>query len=345
METRILPADDAGVAEAVQLLRQGDLVAFATETVYGLGGMAENSAAIRSIFSAKGRPATDPLILHLPDPDLTQAVAQGWVASPLPKSAVLLAQAFWPGPLTLVLKRGPKADPAMTAGLETIAVRCPAHPTARQLLRALASPLAAPSANRFGRISPTDAQAVQQELGGRIPLILDGGPCSVGLESTVIHLSGKSPEILRPGGISTLQIARVLGETPSIRAGSSPHQEAQSSPGQLASHYAPSTPLYLCDQPIQNFSPKTFHLLFRKPPGPSPSLSACLCPDGNQETAARELYRNLRLADASGTERILVEPVPEGPWADALRDRLTRASAGTARWTGREWKLSARPNP
>ena len=345
METRILPADDAGVAEAVQLLRQGSLVAFATETVYGLGGMAENAAAIRSIFSAKGRPATDPLILHLPDPDLNQAVAQGWIASPLPRSAVLLAQAFWPGPLTLVLQRGRKADPAMTAGLETIAVRCPAHPTARKLLRALASPLAAPSANRFGRISPTDAQAVQQELGGRIPLILDGGPCSIGLESTVIHLSGESPEILRHGGISTQQIAKVLGQAPRIRSASSKQEDAQTSPGQLASHYAPSTPLYLCDQPIQFFLPKTFHLLFRNPPGPSPSFSSCLCPDGNQETAARELYRNLRLADASGAERILVEPVPDGPWADALRDRLTRASAGTARWTGQDWKLSPRPNP
>ncbi len=230
METRILPDDDAGVAEAVRLLRQGSLVAFATETVYGLGGMAENPTAIRAIFSAKGRPATDPLILHLPEPDLTLAVAQGWVASPLPNSAILLAQAFWPGPLTLVLPRGPQADPEMTAGLETIAVRCPAHPTARKLLRALAHPLAAPSANRFGRISPTDARAVQQELGGRIPLILDGGPCSVGLESTVIYLGGNSPEILRPGGISTAQITQVLGQAPKIRSGSAKPQDAQSSP-------------------------------------------------------------------------------------------------------------------
>jgi len=344
METRILPDDDAGVAEAVRLLRQGSLVAFATETVYGLGGMAENPIAIRAIFSAKGRPATDPLILHLPEPDLSLAVAQGWVASPLPNSAILLAQAFWPGPLTLVLPRGPQADPAMTAGLETIAVRCPAHPTARKLLRALAHPLAAPSANRFGRISPTDARAVQQELGGRIPLILDGGPCSVGLESTVICLGGDSPEILRPGGISTTQITQVLGQTPKIRSGSAKPQDAQSSPGQLATHYAPLTPLYLCDQPIRNFLPKTFHLLFRKPSEPMPNFSSCLCPDGNQETAARELYRNLRLADASGAEKILVEPIPDGPWADALRDRLTRASAGTARWTGQEWKIVPRPS-
>ena len=239
METQILAADDTGIESAAQLLRQGALVAFPTETVYGLGGRADRADSIRAIFLAKGRPSTDPLILHLPEPDLAKAVEEGWIAGPLPKSATTLTKAFWPGPLTLILRRGPKVHPEMTAGRDTVAVRCPAHPVAKRLLEAVRVPLAAPSANRFGRISPTDAEAVREELSGSIPLILDGGPCSIGLESTVVNLVSPFPEILRPGAITAAEITRVLGVVPEESFSSARQGDSQIAPGQLASHYAP----------------------------------------------------------------------------------------------------------
>lgn len=343
METKLLPASDAALQEAAKLLLQGGLVAFPTETVYGLGALASNPDSIRAIFSAKARPSTDPLILHLPDPDLEKAVSDGWVAGPLPASAIQLAKVFWPGPLTLILQRGPKVLLEMTAGLETVAVRCPAHQAAQKLLQQVGQPLAAPSANQFGRISPTDAEAVRQELGGRIPLILDGGPSSVGLESTVVSLIGPVPEILRPGSITTDQIAKTLQLTPRICHAQAKKSQAQIAPGQLHSHYAPRTPLYLCETPIQTFSQDAFHILFRKAPGSHPRHAVLVGRDGDSGSAARELYRTLRLADFSGAKTILVDPVPESPWAEAIRDRLTRASLGTAHWNGREWELRSRP--
>ena len=339
MDTRIVAADEAGLTEAAGLLLAGNLVAFPTETVYGLGGLASRTESIRSIFTAKGRPITDPLILHLPEPDLEKAVAEGWVAGPLPQSAVALTKNHWPGPLTLILRRGPKAHREMTAGLDTVAVRCPAHPAAQKLLQKVGAPLAAPSANRFGRISPTDAEAVRQELGGRIPLILDGGSCSIGLESTVVSLVSPSPEILRPGAITPDQIAGILGSMPPLRRASAKKEMAQIAPGQLSSHYAPRTPLYLCESPIRFFNPDFFHVLFRKSEGPISKTAILLTTDGNLESAARQLYRALRTADSSGCHAILVEPVPEGLWADAIRDRLARASSGTAAWDGNSWKL------
>ena len=342
METRILPADAPGIALAARLLQEGSLVAFPTETVYGLGGRADRLATIQAIFSAKGRPLTDPLILHLPEPDLAKAVAEGWVTAPLPKSATGLTQAFWPGPLTLILRRGPKIHLEMTAGRDTVAVRCPAHPVARQLLQAVASPLAAPSANRFGRISPTDAEAVREELGGSIPLILDGGPCSIGLESTVVNLVSSEPQILRPGAITPEQLSAILGNTPQPSSSSSRPEESQIAPGRLASHYAPRTPVFLSLQPVQNPLPGAFHLLFQKPSASFSGPAIFLEAGGNQEKLARELYRALRQADASGSEKILVDAVPHGPWATALQDRLTRASSGTASWSGQNWKLIPR---
>jgi len=342
METRILPANKAGLDEAGQVLLAGGLVAFPTETVYGLGGLASRAESIHAIFTVKGRPTTDPLILHLLEPDLEKAVTEGWVAGPLPASAISLAEHFWPGPLTLILPRGPKTRLDMTAGLETVAVRCPAHPAAQKLLQKVGAPLAAPSANRFGRISPTDAEAVRQELGGRIPLIVDGGHCSVGLESTVVSLLNSTPEILRPGAVTAAQIERVLGSTPLLRTMSRPKDDAQIAPGQLDSHYSPQTPLYLCETPVRDFDPEFFHILFRKNSGAPPQTSLFLAEDGNLESAARELYRGLRQADQSGRKAIMVEPVPDGPWADALRDRLTRASVGLAHWNGTSWKLVSR---
>ncbi|MEY5062864.1 MAG: hypothetical protein RLZZ112_828 [Verrucomicrobiota bacterium] len=339
METRILPADETGIALAARLLREGAVAAFPTETVYGLGGRADRVESIHAIFAAKGRPSTDPLILHLPEPDLAKAAEGGWVADPLPQTAIILAKAFWPGPLTLILRRGAKVHAEMTAGLDTVAVRCPSHPIAQKLLRAVGSPLAAPSANRFGRISPTDADAVRQELGGKIPLILDGGPCSVGLESTVVNLVGPNPEILRPGAVTVEQITELLGQKPLVRHAAVQKEKAQISPGQLASHYAPRTPLYLCETPIRHFTPGFFHILFRDKPESLPSSTLALGTDGKLESAARDLYRTLRTADSSGAETILVEPVPDGPWSEAIRDRLHRASSGTARWNGKSWEM------
>lgn len=343
MDTILRPGDDAGLAEAARILRQGGLVSFPTETVYGLGGLARNPGAIRAIFSAKGRPPTDPLILHLPEPDLAGAVAGGWLSSPLPAAAVILAEAFWPGPLTLVLPRGKDVNPDITAGLPTVAVRCPSHPVAQKLLRLIGEPLAAPSANRFGRISPTDAPAVLQELGGRIPLILDGGPCRIGVESTVVHIPSDGVEILRPGGISAEEISEKLGTPPTPRPAREKSGASQPSPGMLASHYAPRTPLYLCKEPIRNFLPGCFHLVFQRTQRTKAAHTLCLAPDGRLETAARELYRSLRLADQSGAEKIMVEPVPDGLWAVALRDRLTRASSGTAIWKNQDWEIVRRP--
>lgn len=342
METRILPADDPGIALAARLLQEGSLVAFPTETVYGLGGRADRVEAIRSIFTAKGRPTTDPLILHLPSTDLTQAAESGWIAPPVPQFAFRLAKAFWPGPLTLILRRGRKVLTDMTAGRDTVAVRCPAHPVARKLLQATGTPLAAPSANRFGRISPTDAGAAREELDGMVPLILDGGPCSVGLESTVINLVLPKPEILRPGAITPEQMAGILRVTPKGPSFLSRPEDPQIAPGLLASHYAPRTPVFLSLQPIRNPLSGACHLLFQKPAVAFSGSAMVLDPGGNQETLARELYRALRQADASGSEKILVDPVPKGPWAAALQDRLTRASSGTARWDGQNWKLTPR---
>ena len=199
-----------------------------------------------------------------------------------------------------------------------------------------------PSANRFGRISPTDAEAVLQELGGNIPLIVDGGRCSVGLESTVVSLLNTIPEILRPGAVTAAQLKKVLGSPPVARKISPPKNGAQIAPGQLDSHYAPQTPLYLCETTLRDFHPDFFHILFRRNIEAPPQSSLCLAEDGNLESAARELYRGLRLADQSGCKAILVEPVPDGPWAEALRDRLTRASVGTARRDGTDWKLLSR---
>ena len=339
MDTRIVAADEAGLTEAARLLLSGHLVAFPTETVYGLGGLASRIESIRAIFTAKDRPTTDPLILHLSDPSLEKALKEGWLAGPLPASAVALAREFWPGPLTLILIRGPRTQREMTAGLDTVAVRCPAHPAAQSLLRQVGEPLAAPSANLFGRISPTDAEAVRQELGGKIRLILDGGPCSVGLESTVVNLVSPVPEILRPGAITADQVAKVLGSAPDIQRASSKKEKAQIAPGQLASHYAPRTPLYRSESPIRFFHPDFFHILFRKSEDPISQNAIVLTTDGNLESAARQLYRALRTADSSGCHAILVEPVPEGLWADAIHDRLTRASSGTAVWNGNAWKL------
>src|SRR2546428_3598890 len=230
------------IERAAKLLHDGELVVFPTETVYGLGAGAFQPAALERIFAAKGRPFSDPLIVHIADrEDLVQ------LTTSIPEQAKRLAQAFWPGPLTLILPRGPRVPHLVTAGLETVAIRIPRHHVALELIRALGSPIAAPSANRFMHVSPTTAQHALADLAGRVPLILDGGPCEIGVESTVLDLCSEVPTILRPGGISLEALRGVL---PHVQLpiqhkvpGRGEDVQAKKAPGQLLTHYAPTIPL------------------------------------------------------------------------------------------------------
>ena len=342
MKTRVLPISSASIQEACHILRQGDLVAFPTETVYGLGALGLLPAAVQKIFEAKGRPSTDPLILHLPSTDLAQARANGVITDPIPPNSQLLAKTFWPGPLTLILPRGPKVPHEVTAGLETVAIRCPSHLGAQQLLTAVGAPLAAPSANRFGRISPTDASAVLQELDGKIPLILDGGPCLNGIESTVVSFSKNQPTILRPGVITAQAITQLLGMECEISCRTQLQDTPANSPGMLASHYAPLSPLYYCLQPIKTFLPEFQHILFNSPQGSKPDHAHILSPNDNPQEAAQNLYRLLRIADAQSPQAILIDPIPPSDLAPALHDRILRASTGNAIWHANSWTFRAR---
>lgn len=339
MKTEILPADSRSIRKAADLLLAGELVAIPTETVYGLAAIGTDPDAVQKIFAAKGRPSTDPLILHLPSPNLHNAIHAGILAQPIPDAAFKLTAAFWPGPLTLILHRGPKVPDPVTSGLPTVAVRYPSHPVTQKLLAQLAIPLAAPSANRFGRISPTDASAVLGELDGRIPLILDGGNCLTGVESTVISLVTKDPTIFRPGKISPADISPVLGQQPALASKTIRPDQSMPSPGMLESHYAPLTPLYLTDQSIMKF-PKDFQFIhYHSSEFNLPTNRYILTPKGDPETAAKNLYRILRNADAQRSQAILVEPIPDSNLAPAMRDRLQRACSGTASWDGQKWVL------
>lgn len=339
MKTVILPADSASLREAADLLLSGEVVAIPTETVYGLAADGFSPLAVRKIFSAKGRPSTDPLILHLPSPDLKAAISAGILADCIPEDAYRLVTAFWPGPLTLILPRGPKVPLEVTAGLSSVAVRYPAHPVAQKLLTLVARPLAAPSANRFGRISPTDAQAVLHELNGKILLILDGGESTTGVESTVVSLLTPEPTILRPGKITHEDIARVIGRTPCQLVQNLPKNLSMTSPGMLESHYAPQTPLYLAEAPISHTQPDLLFIHYHTPQGSLHPNQLILSPQGDPESAARNLYRILRQADSRQGKAILIEPVPDSSLAPALRDRLQRASVGIAKWDGANWIL------
>ena len=336
MLTRIEPAD-LGLQEAAELIRRGDLVAFPTETVYGLGADAGNASAIEKIYQVKGRPANNPLIVHVPDVAAAQSYSAG--LTPL---AVAFAQAFWPGPLTLVLPRNDRICPEVSAGKNTVAIRCPRNPVAQELLRTAGRPIAAPSANRSGHTSPTTAQHVYDELAGHIALILDGGPCGVGLESTVVDVTGTTPAILRPGAVTQAMLARCLGaagfSTPvtvlTRHAGNSTN-EPLDSPGQLESHYAPRTAayrFYASDLPRLNaYLPamrnRRIGMLclegFAAPAG----LAKLLVLPAAEQACARVLYGALRELDTAGYDVLLIQ-CPEnsvGVWA-AIEDRLRRAT-------------------
>jgi len=316
------------IAAAVAALRAGDLVAFPTETVYGLGADARNPDALRRVYALKGRPADHPLILHL------ASVAQlpQWVAS-VPEAALELARHHWPGPLTLVMPRAAGVSDVLTGGQNTIAVRVPAHPVARALLEAFGGGIAAPSANRYGHVSPTRAAHVREEFPSGIAVILEGGDCEVGLESTIVALDRTPARLLRPGAIGRVALEAVLGP---IEVGAD--AAAPRVPGSTLQHYAPATPVALASAEeidrrcrAVSASSATIAVLARRAPPPEcAELEARgLWWRAPTEASgyARVLYAALRALDKCGAERILVERVPEDPEWDAARDRLQRAAA------------------
>lgn len=313
MQTEALPPDETGLSRAAAILSAGGLVAFPTETVYGLGADARSDFAVARIFDAKGRPRFNPLIVHVTD------LATACKYAHFSETATALATRFWPGPLTLVLplRDGCGLSPLVTAGLATVAIRVPAHPLARALLGRFNGPLAAPSANPSGKVSPTRAAHVATGLTGRIEAILDGGPSSVGLESTILGLAGE-PTLLRPGGIATEALEAALGH-PLSR-----YENAQkpNAPGQLASHYAPDAPIRLnVTQPETGETWVGF--------GPCKGAALTLSATGNLIEAAANLFDTLRRADAlAGPKgRIAFAPIPETGLGRAINDRLKRAAA------------------
>lgn len=306
----ILPADDASETAAADLLRGGQIVAIPTETVYGLAADASNANAVAKIYAAKGRPDFNPLIVHVRDKAAAEQLA---VFDDLAKR---LASAFWPGPLTLVLplRQDAGVAKAVTAGLSTIAIRCPAHRVMQSVLAKTGLNLAAPSANKSGGISPTLAEHVAASLGNAVPLILDAGPCEAGLESTIVAVRAAGWEILRPGPITTEEIATVAGSQP-IASGD-PTIEA---PGQLASHYAPSKPMRL----NANRARRGEWLIGFGEVSGDDNLSV----SGDLAQAAAHLFASLHIADASNCEAISVAPIPTTGLGEAINDRLERAAA------------------
>jgi L-threonylcarbamoyladenylate synthase len=311
------------IEEAAALLNAGELVAFPTETVYGLGADASNPRAVARIFAAKGRPASHPLIVHFSN----FAAARAW-ATDVPAAAERLAEAFWPGPLTLVLPKSADVPDVVTGGQDTVGLRAPAHPVARALLAAFGRGIAAPSANRYGRISPTRADDVREELGRRVALVLDGGACEVGLESTIVACLGGRVTLLRPGAISRPQIADVVGRVEDAGA------DAPRAPGRRRSHYAPGTPLELVEAGVLARAVEAalargerIAVLARSAASTDSDRVAWRRLPGEPGPYGRELYAALRALDGTGAARILAEAVPAGePWA-AASDRLARAAA------------------
>jgi L-threonylcarbamoyladenylate synthase len=282
------------IEKAAALLRAGRLVAFPTETVYGLGANALDEAAVRRIFEAKGRPLSSPLIVHVASIEMARELAREW-----PQEADLLGRRFWPGPLTLVVRKNEKVPDLVTAGLPSVGIRIPAHPVARALLEVAGIPIAAPSANRFTQLSPTTAEHVREGLGAAVDLILDGGPCTVGIESTVLSLAGPRPRILRPGMVTRTQIEEVIGP---VEVGG-----GAESPGQHAQHYRPRTPVILGSYP-------------------SEGRGVRLEITGNPAAWAERLYATLHNLDRHGYDWIAIDLPPDTPEWAGIRDRLLRAA-------------------
>ncbi len=328
-----VPALDE-ITRAAALLAAGELVAFPTETVYGLGADAANPEAVAKIFAAKGRPSDHPLIVHVPDAGHLDTWARD-----IPEEARLLAERFWPGPLTLILKRQPFVLDAVTGGQDTVGLRVPAHPLALALLTAFAREgsggVAAPSANRFGRISPTTADHVRSELGDKLALVLDGGPCGVGIESTILDLSGlpqSLPRLLRPGAISPEAIAEIIGVLP-LAPGAA---EAPRASGTLAAHYAPSTAMKIVGRErllevwnVYRHSGRSCAVLAHSQPPQAGMPQVWRLLPADPTRYAQELYAALRQLDQARVDIILVEEIPATPAWAAVTDRLTRAVCGS----------------
>jgi L-threonylcarbamoyladenylate synthase len=314
MSATTVPASPEAIERAARLLRAGELVGFPTETVYGLGADAMSERSVAAIFSAKGRPRFNPLIVHVPGLAAAEALAE------FDARARRIAAQFWPGPLTLVLRR--RSDSGLSllasAGLDTVAIRAPAHPVAQALLRVSERPVAAPSANRSGRVSPTEAAHVAEELGEQVALILDGGPTPVGLESTVLDLSDETPALLRPGAVTLEHLTKLLGL---IAAPASGRPKA---PGMLASHYAPALPVRLAATEAR---PGEALLAFGPDAPPGFAETLWLSRSGDLAEAAANLFAMLRRLDRPSFTGIAVMPIPEHGLGRAINDRLRRAAA------------------
>jgi len=305
------------IQRAAEILKRGGLVAFPTETVYGLGADASSAQAVARLYAAKRRLANHPVIVHFADAE----AAFAW-ARVVPDAARKLAARFWPGPLTLILKKSAKAGDFVTGGQDTVGLRVPAHPVAQALLRAFAGGIAAPSANRFGQVSPTTAAHVREDLGDEVELVLDGGPSDVGIESTIVDLSGAGAVLLRPGGISARQLEAVLGTNVEGRRADSPRHS-----GGLERHYAPRTPARLVpthelDQQIARLGAKVAVLAFSRP---DERVEYWLRMPRGPQAYAQKLYAALRELDSARCETILIEAPPEAPEWAGVRDRLERA--------------------
>jgi L-threonylcarbamoyladenylate synthase len=307
------------VRRAAEILRRGGLVAFPTETVYGLGADASNRAAIERLYRVKGRPMDHPVIVHFAGADR----AFGW-ACEVPAAARALSARFWPGPLTLILKRAARVGDFITGGQDTVGVRVPAHPVAQALLEEFGGGLAAPSANRHGRVSPTTAQHVRDDLGADVDYVLDGGACGIGIESTIVDVSGDAPRLLRPGGISLAELENALGEKLTM-----PDAGAPRVPGELPVHYAPKTPARLVrpgrlGDEIAKHGTRAAVLAFA---APDRRVDYWLRMPRDPAAYAQRLYAALRELDAAGCNTILIETPPDAPEWTAVRDRLARAAS------------------
>src|ERR1700733_6347135 len=314
---RVVRATQVEIETAVQALRDGELGAFPTETVYGLGANAQNPAAVRKIFEAKGRPPNHPVIVHLDSPRFLHR----WVNA-VPDIAAKLAERFWPGPLTLVMPRAPNVSELVTGGQDTVAVRVPSHPMAQQLLTAFGGGIAAPSANRFGRLSPTRAEHVRDELGAAVRVVLDGGECQIGLESTIVSCVADQVRLLRPGAVSASQLRTVA---PDLIIGANAFSSRV--PGSLPAHYAPTTPLSIVPSgeidgqaAAASSGGKRIAVLAQRLPLKSHAYVTWVNAGRRPDQYAHDLYANLRALDTAGCQQILVQDVPAGERWDATRD-------------------------
>lgn len=313
-----LGPDSKSIEEAAHLLGAGGVVAFPTETVYGLGADVFHPQAVARIFEIKQRPHFDPLIVHVCHTGQIPRLVQEF-----PATAQELIERFWPGPLTLVLPKSEEVPDLVTAGLPSVAIRMPGHPLALELIRQAGTPVAAPSANRFGCISPTTAQHVVDQLGGKVDLIVDGGACQVGVESTIVALTADEPVLLRAGGTPVEEIERVVGRVHLLNK----DPERMMAPGQLRSHYAPRTPLVLCQTPPAVRRTDRAGLLALRPPASPHGFTAVetLSASGDLREAATHLFAAMHRLDAMGLEIIYAERVPETGLGRAINDRLRRA--------------------